>query len=291
MDDRRNPELRRFLQSRRSRITPEEAGLRSTGPRRVRGLRREEVAQLAGVSVDYYVRLERGKKLTASDAVLNALARALQLDETERDHLFTIARPVQRAIMPPQHVRPELQRILDGMPDLPAMVMGRRLDVLATNRLARALYADFDALPERDRNMARFVFLDERARSIYQNWELGARMVLSALHLYAGRWPDDPRLVELVAELSSRSREFDQWWAVNDVARQSHGSKALRHPVVGELVLSYETFTATGDPEQMLGVYTPEPGSPSAEALRELAVLAAGPAASALPVQVPSMAG
>lgn len=284
MEDCRTSELRLFLRSRRSRVTPEEVGLRSAGRRRVEGLRREEVAQLAGISVDYYVLLERGKKLTASDEVLDALARALRLDDAERDHLFTIARPARRARpTPAQPVRPELQRILDGMPHQPAMIMGRRLDVLATNRLARALYTGFDALHGRDGNMARYVFLDESARLLYADWEEGARAVLSALHRYAGRWPGDPRMVELVEDLSTRSPEFAQWWAVGHVERAGHGTKRFRHPLVGELVLSFETFTATDDTEQMLGIYTAEPGSSSERALRELAGLADSPVASARP--------
>jgi transcriptional regulator with XRE-family HTH domain len=277
MGDHHNPELRRFLRSRRACIAPEDVGLSSDGTRRVPGLRREEVAQLAGVSVDYYVRLERGRKPTASEAVLNALARALRLDDIERDHLFTIARPARRPAMPTQQVRPELQRILDGMTHLPAMILGRRLDILATNDMARALYTDFDARPPRDRNMARYVFLDENARSLYTDWERGARMVLATLHLYAGRWPDDPRLIELVDDLSAHSNDFNTWWAANDVARQTHGSKGLHHPVVGDLTLSFETFTATDDPEQLLGIYTAEPGSPSERALNLLARLGAEP--------------
>jgi transcriptional regulator with XRE-family HTH domain len=282
MEDCRTPELRLFLQSRRSKIMPEEVGLTSTGRRRVQGLRREEVAQLAGISVDYYVLLERGKRLTASDAVLDALARVLRLDEAERDHLFTIARPARRTVVPAQELRPQLQRILDGMPRLPAMILGRRLDVLAINGLAGALYTDFGGRPAHERNMARYVFLDDDARSVHVDWEGSARRVLAALHLYAGRWPNDPLLVELVDELSARSREFDRWWTASDVGGQAHGSMQLRHPVVGELTFAFETFTAADDPEQVLGIYTPEPGSASERALLELATLAARPSAGEL---------
>lgn len=279
MEDCRTPELRLFLQSRRSRIMPEEVGLTSTGRRRVQGLRREEVAQLAGISVDYYVLLERGRKLTASDAVLDALARALRLDEAERAHLFTIARPARRAVVPAQELRPQLQRILDGMPHLPAMVLGRRLDVLAVNRLARTLYTDFGARPAHELNMARYVFLDDDARSVYVDWEGCARRVLAALHVYAGRWPNDPLLVELVDELSAGSREFDRWWMTSDVGGQAHGSIRFHHPVVGDLTLACETFTSADDPEQVLGIYTPEPGSVSEQAVLDLVTLAAHPSA------------
>ena len=274
-------ELREFLRSRRARITPEEAGLSpQPGTRRVPGLRREEVAQLAGVSVDYYVRLERGRSLNVSNAVLDALARALSLNETERGHLFTVARPTRarRRPMPPQRVRPGLYRVLESLTDIPAMVLGRRLDVLASNRMARALITDFDVLPQRGRNMARYMFLDEDARELYSDWEAGARGTVAALHLYAGRHPDDPRLAELVGELSVRDADFRRWWADHDVVRYSYGTKRLHHPVVGDLTLDYEALAVTDDPEQSLSLHTAEPGSPSEQALRLLASWTGEPA-------------
>jgi len=266
-------ELGEFLRSRRARLTPADAGLHATGARRVPGLRREEVARLAGVSVDYYVRIERGRDVNVSPSVLDALARALRLTEAERDHLFTVARPVstRRRSLPPQRVRPALIRLLSSLPDHPAVVLGRRLDVLASNSLARALYTDFDALPHRERNMARYLFLDDGARTLYVDWAGAARSVVGALHLYAGHHPHDPLLAELVGELSVRDADFRRWWADQEVSRRTHGRKHFHHPVVGDLVLDYEALAATGDPDQVLGVNSAEPGSPSEAALRLLA--------------------
>jgi transcriptional regulator with XRE-family HTH domain len=281
-----NTELREFLRSRRARITPEEAGLSpQPGTRRVPGLRREEVARLAGVSVDYYIRLERGRNLNVSESVLDALARALQLNDTERSHLFAMARPTRKQSrpMPPQRVRPGLHRVLETLTETPALVVGRRTDVLAANRLARALHTDFDALPHRVRNMARFLFLDEAARELYVDWEASARGTVAALHLYAGRHPHDPRLAELIGELSLRDKDFRRWWADHDVLRRTHGTKRFHHPVVGDLTLDYEALNPTGDPDQTLGLYTAEPGSPSEHALRLLASWTSEPVTPTLP--------
>ncbi|MFJ4963785.1 helix-turn-helix domain-containing protein [Streptomyces sp. NPDC088729] len=269
-------ELRDFLRSRRARIHPEEAGAAlHAGRRRVPGLRREEVAQLAGVSVDYYVRLERGRNPNVSADVLDAVARALRLDATERAHLFNLARrrPARgrRAAERPQRVRPGLRRILDALPGTPAMILGHRLDVLAANSLAQALYTDFDALPHRDRNLARFIFLDPTARDLLADWERAARGTVAALRLYAGRHPHDPRLSELVGQLSVHDEDFRQWWADHDVHEYTHGTKLYRHPLVGELALEYESLTLPDDPDQALYLYTAEPGSPSDSALRLLA--------------------
>ncbi|MFE2546752.1 MmyB family transcriptional regulator [Actinacidiphila glaucinigra] len=270
----RNTALGDFLRSRRARISPERAGLapRPTA-RRVPGLRREEIAQLAGVSVDYYVRLERGHHVNASGTVLAALARALCLTDDERDHLFALARPGRPAARPPapQRVRPAVHRLLETMTDVPAVVVGRRTDVLAANRLARALYTDFDALPQRQRNMARFIFLDEAARTLYDDWEGVARTSVAALRLYAGKHPHDSRLAELVGELSARDDDFRAWWDDHDIKRRTYGVKHFHHPVVGELTLQYEALAVTGDPDQILGVYTAEPATASERALRKLA--------------------
>ncbi|MFE2883154.1 helix-turn-helix domain-containing protein [Streptomyces sp. NPDC059272] len=269
-----NSELRDFLRSRRARITPEEAGLApAPGTRRVPGLRREEVAQLAGVSVDYYVRLERGRHLNVSASVLDAIARALRLTDLERAHLFRVARPCRTRPrpLPPQRVRPGLRLLLDSLTEVPALVYGRRMDVLAANDLASALYTDFEALPARDRNMARLVFLDDDFRSLYADWEGAARGIVASLRLYAGRHPHDPALAELVGELSVLDADFRHWWADHDVFQRTHGTKHFHHPVVGDLVLAYEAFAPTDDPEQILGVSTAEPGSPSAERLQLLA--------------------
>jgi transcriptional regulator with XRE-family HTH domain len=239
----------------------------------VPGLRREEVAQLAGVSVDYYVRLERGRSLNVSESVLDAVARALHLNDTERSHLFAVARPTRtrQRLMSPQRVRPGLYRVLDTLTDIPAIVLGRRLDVLASNRLARAFYTDFDALPHRERNMARYVFFDESVRELYADWEPAARGIVASLHLYAGQHPHDPQLAELIGDLSLRNRDFRRWWADHDVLSRTHGTKQYHHPVVGDLTLDYEALNPTGDPDQTLGLHTAEPGSPSENALRLLA--------------------
>lgn len=297
-------DLRDFLRSRRARIGPEEVGVAAhPGRRRVPGLRREEVAQLAGVSVDYYTRLEQGRTLHVSDEVLDAVARALRLDATERSHLFDLARP-QRApgtgraagaasgargpaeAAGPQRVRAGLYRVLDALEDgTPAMIMGRRLEVLAANRLAEALYTDFGAAapdtPEsgapgrRGRNLARFLFLDPAARGLFADWEGAARAAVAALRFYAGRHPYDPDLRPLVEELSALDGDFRRWWAGHDVLEHTHGTKRFRHPVVGELALEYESLAFPDDPDQTLYLYTAEPGSPSDEALRTLASRAA----------------
>jgi transcriptional regulator with XRE-family HTH domain len=267
-------ELGEFLRTRRAKISPHQAGLTPAPTvRRVPGLRREEVAQLAGVSVDYYVRLERGRNVNVSEAVLDAIARTLQLTSDERSHLFTVARPARTRPrpLPPQRVRPGLYRILETLTEAPALVIGRRTDILATNQLARALYTDFDALPRRERNVTRFTFLDENARTLYDDWEGIARTSVAALHLYAGQHPHDPQLAELIGELSLRDPDFRTWWADHDIQRRTYGTKRFHHPLVGDLTLDYEALDVAGDPDQTLGIYTAEPGSPSAQALRLLA--------------------
>ncbi|MFI7020814.1 helix-turn-helix transcriptional regulator [Streptomyces sp. NPDC050164] len=272
----RSSEIREFLRTRRARITPEQAGLAPHGgARRVPGLRREEVAQLAGVSVDYYIRLERGRTQGVSETVLEAVARALHLDDTERAHLFDLAQPTatrarRRRPLAPQRVHPVLYRTLDSL-NVPAVVQGRRTDVLAANRLAHALYTDFEARPRRERNFARFVFLDEAARTLYADWERVAGDCLAMLRLYAGRHPDDPQLTELIGELSLHSDAFRRMWADHDVIAHTSGTKRLHHPLVGDLTLDYVVLAVEGDPEQTLTIYTPEPASPSAEALGLLA--------------------
>ncbi len=271
--DTGNVELRDYLRSRRARISPEEAGLPPARNRRVPGLRREEVAMLAGVSVDYYVRLERGRNLNVSEAVLDAVATALRLDETERGHLFTLARRRRAKRRPPprQRVRPALRHVVEGISDLPALLVGHRTDILASNSLARALYTDFDALPRRERNMARYLFLDETARDLLVDWAGVARATAAGLRLYAGQRPDDPRLAELVGELSVRDKDFRRWWADHDVVRRASGTKGYHHPIAGDLTLDYEVFHPTGDPDLLLGLYSAAPGSPSEHALRLLA--------------------
>jgi transcriptional regulator with XRE-family HTH domain len=280
MPEETNTELRDFLLSRRAKVSPEDAGLApSPGARRVPGLRREEVARLAGVSVDYYVRLERGRHLNVSAAVLDAIARALRLNSLERTHLFRIAKPTRARArpLPPQRIRPGLRLLLESITDVPAMVYGRRLDVLAANDLARALYTDFESLPVRCRNMARLVFLDDQFRALYADWEDAARNIVASLRLYAGRHPHDPALAELVGELSVQDADFRRWWADHDVYQRTHGTKCFHHPLVGDLTLGYEAFTPVDDQEQTLGISTAEPGSPSEERLKLLAASIAVP--------------
>jgi transcriptional regulator with XRE-family HTH domain len=260
-------ELREFLRSRRARLAPEDVGLDpGAGHRRVPGLRREELAQLAGVSVDYYVRLEQGRNPSVSATVLDAIARALRLDDHETAHLFDLARPAPATRSQPQRVRAGVRVLLDGL-ETPAFVLGRRLDVLATNRMARALLCDFDALPARERNHARWVFLNPDARERYADWEAVARDNVAVLRMDAGRHPDDHELSTLIGELTIKSPDFARWWAAHDVLRQTHGTKRYRHPVVGELTIFYEALPLPDDPEQTLFVYSAEPGSPSSEAL------------------------
>jgi transcriptional regulator with XRE-family HTH domain len=263
-------DLRQFLRSRRARIAPEAVGLPvGHSHRRVPGLRREELAMLAGVSVDYYVRLEQGRNTSVSASVLDAIARALQLDDHERAHLFDLAKPKAGARRPaprPQRVRPGVRVLLENLVT-PAFVLGRRLDVLATNRMARALLCDFGALPPRERNHARWVFLDPAARELYVDWDAIARDNVAVLRMDAGRHPDDPELSALIGELTMKSPEFAGWWADHDVLRQTHGSKRYHHPVVGDLTVTYEALPLPDDPEQTLFVYSVEPGSASAQAL------------------------
>ena len=269
--------LGEFLRKCRADLTPEEAGIGGTVPgRRVRGLRREEVAALAGVSVDYYSRLEQGRHSSPSDAVLDALGRVFRLDRAGRAHLNDLARPARRpAAPPPQRVRPALHQMIASMTDHPALVLGRRTDVLASNQLARALLTDWTALPPRDRNYTRWMLLDPAAREAFLDWPAVAAEAVGTLRLYAGRNLDDPRLNELVGELTIRSPEFRAWWNGHRVHERTHGVKRMRHPAVGPITLRYEALALTGDPDQTLFVYTTDPGSRSHDNLRLLALLAA----------------
>ena len=274
-------EIREFLTSRRAKITPEQAGLRTYGgQRRVPGLRREEVALLAGVSVDYYTRLERGNASGVSESVLEALARALQLDEAERAHLFDLARaagstPRRRRRPAPQRVRPSVQRILDTITGAPAFVRNGRLDILAANRLGRAFYSEHFDSPHGPPNSARFIFLDPRATDFYLDWEQVATDAVAVLRSEAGRDPYDRDLSDLVGELSTRSDTFRTRWAAHNVRFHDTGSKRFHHSVVGDLSLTFETMQLAADAGLMLFVYTAEPGSKSEEALNLLASWAA----------------
>ncbi len=276
--DPRN-DIREFLVSRRAKITPEQAGLPAYGSnRRVKGLRREEVAMLAGISAEYYVRLERGNMRGASEDVLDGIARALQLDEADRMHLFDLARAAnptpnrRRARRPTQErVRPVVQRILDSLVGVPAFVQNERLDVLAANQLGEAFYAPQFDDPVRPVNGARFVFLNPRAKEFFVDWDTIANDAVGILRAEAGRDPYDKRLSDLIGELSTRSEEFRVRWATHNVKLHRTGMKRFNHPVVGELTLDFETLDLPGDPGQKVLAYSAEPGSPSQQALQLLA--------------------
>jgi transcriptional regulator with XRE-family HTH domain len=269
-------EIREFLASRRGKITPARAGLTLYGrKRRVPGLRREEVALLADISVEYYTRLERGNARGVSDEVLDAVSRALQLDEAERAHLLDLVRIANlgnttRRTSAPQSVRPAIQRIVDAMSRIPAMVHNGRLDILYTNALGAALYSEHLGDPVRPANSARFLFLDPRGRTFYIDWETVAHDVVAALHGEAGRNPYDRALSELVGLLSTRSEPFRVLWASHDVRFHRSGTKRFHHPLVGDLTLAYETLPLPADPGLTLVAYSAEPGSPSDAALDEL---------------------
>jgi transcriptional regulator with XRE-family HTH domain len=284
VDTRR--EIREFLSSRRAKITPDQAGLTSYGPRRVPGLRREEVAVLAGVSVPYYTRIERGDMNGVSDSVLEALSRALQLDEAERAHLFDLARALRPTSSPRrrrarrQRVRPSIQHVLDALTGAAAFIHNGRLDNLGANQLGYALYSDMfsrtaGAGPV---NSARYVFLEPSARHFYVDWERAASDVVAVLRSAAGRDPYDRDLSNLVGELSTQSAEFRTRWAAHNVRFHDTGTKDLHHPVVGDLSLTYNRMELSADPDLAITIWTAEPGSKSAEALSLLGSWAATPA-------------
>jgi transcriptional regulator with XRE-family HTH domain len=281
MDNR--AEVRQFLSSRRARITPEQAGLEQHGGRRrVPGLRREEVARLAGVSVEYYTRLERGNLAGVSDSVLDAIARALELDRAEHDHLYDLARTAitsgrkrSPASATGQGVRPVLQHLLDAITGAPAFIGNNRLDIVAANTLGYALYADMYRGPARPANHSRFIFLDPRSHNFYTDWNSAASANVAILRREAGRNPHDKGIAELVGELSMRSDDFRTRWAAHNVRRHYSGTKLFQHPVVGLLELDYQVLELDEDPGHTLTVYPAVPGSPAEEALKLLASWAA----------------
>jgi transcriptional regulator with XRE-family HTH domain len=269
-------EIREFLTTRRARITPTQAGLGAYGGRRrVSGLRREEVALLAGISVEYYTQIERGSVRGVSEDVLDAIARALQLNDVERTHLFDLARAAKqrppRAHRSPERIRPSVQRLLDTITDAVAFVRTSRLDILATNRLGSALYSEAFANPQRPPNLARFVFLDPQSRRFYRDWDGIADASVGSLRALAGRDAYDRDLTDLVGELSMRSEEFRIRWAAHDVRQYRSGIQPFHHPLVGDLTLNYEALQVLADIDQILIVYTAEADSPSQEALNRLA--------------------
>ena len=283
MDNR--AEIKAFLSSRRAKITPEQARLSAYARnRRVPGLRRSEVADLAGVSVEYYAKLERGELSGVSDSVLEALARALQLDEAEHAHLFDLARaagPAARARRraPAQQVRPAIQRLLDLMTEVPAIVNSARLDLVASNSLGRALFAPVYASPGRPANQpvnhARFTFLDPSARDFWTNWERAADDSVAQLRTEAGRDPYNQALTSLVGELSTRSEAFRTRWAAHNVRLHRTGRKQFHHPVVGDMHLNFEAMELPADPGMSLLAFSADAGSRDDDALRLLASWAA----------------
>ena len=263
MDD-----LAGFLRTRRSRVDPAGVGIRADSRRRVQGLRREEVAHLSGVSVDYYVRLEQGRATQPSERVLDALAGVLGLDETERGHLYRLARQRRRhAEAPDGGVRPELLRTLELVALAPALVMDHRMDVLAGNRLAGLLYGR----PMPGLNTARHIFLEEAERGLYAEWETCTLDVVGHLRLAAGRFPEDSRLASLIGELAMGSERFRSLWARADVRARTRGRKAYRHPLVGLLELHQENFALSDESSMELLVLSAAPGSPAEDGLRVLA--------------------
>ncbi|WBQ02534.1 helix-turn-helix transcriptional regulator [Kribbella sp. CA-293567] len=270
----RSAELSDFLRSRRARLSPDEAGIAEDGrARRVPGLRRDEVSRLAGVSTEYYTRLEQGRAGSPSPEVVEGLCQALRLDLAEREHLNDLlARPtpVRRTAVAPQRVRPGLHLLLQTLDHVPAFIVGRRTDVLAANRLACEVVTDFEALPVPQRNLARYYLLDPEARQRVGDWEQIAAETVAMLRLDAGRFPNDRRLSDLLGELTLRSPEFPSWWNNHHVLRRTHGTKRYHHPEVGELHFSYEALHLPDDTDQLLCVYNVEPGSATADSLRLL---------------------
>ncbi|MFJ4947057.1 helix-turn-helix domain-containing protein [Streptomyces sp. NPDC088760] len=276
----RNPhlnELGEFLKARRAERNPSDVGLRGGQRRRVPGLRREEVALLAAISTEYYARIEQGR-LQASAPLLNEIAQVLRLNDDQRTYLFELAAKENvRPSIPGdrQRVDTQLQRMLDDLTATPAFVIGRRTDILAWNQLAAALWTDFARYPEQERVFVRLLFTEPWMRELYADWEEVTRLAIAQLRMESARYPGDPRLTALVDELSARDEQFRQWWTEHDVAMRGKGTKKLRHPVIGELTLDWDTLTCATDPEQNIIVWTAAPGSPSHDALRLLASWAA----------------
>jgi transcriptional regulator with XRE-family HTH domain len=266
-------ELGEYLVTRRGRVTPSDVGLPSAGPRRVPGLRREEVALLAGMSADYYVRLEQGRERNPSAQVLEALAAALRLDDDERRHLIDLGgitrRPRPATVT--DRVDPNLLQLMGSWPDNPALVYNRAYDVLASNEIADALFDNWSF----SRNLMRIVFADPQARSFYADWAQVARNSAAGFRVGHGQAPDDPRIRQVLTELLAESPEFRRLWARHDARGKALDRKRFHHPEVGPLTLTMQTFDVRSSPGQELVVYHAEPGSPSAQALRLLGTLAA----------------
>jgi transcriptional regulator with XRE-family HTH domain len=263
MDDNH---LGEFLRARRAGLQPQDVGMASHGARRVAGLRREEVAVLAGVNADYYTRLEQGRERNPSPQVLDALARALCLDTDSRAHLFRLSRSTpgeEPSVHTAESVSPALRQLMDGYPHTPAFVLSRTLDLLAVNALAEALFTPFEPAD----NLARMTFLDPAGRHFYSDWERAAQATVANLRQAAGFDPDSPRLRRLVGVLTERSPDFTRLWKAHGVRGKTQDAKNLRHPEVGALALTYQAFDVRDAPGQQLVIYHAEPGSPSAQAL------------------------
>jgi transcriptional regulator with XRE-family HTH domain len=293
-------QIRAFLSTRRARISPEQAGLPvyHRDRRRVSGLRREEVAVLAGISTEYYTRFERGNATGVSESVIDGIAHALQLDDAERTHLLDLIRTAGTTRPPrrrpaPQRVRPAVQRIIDSMTGTPAFVLNGRLDILAANALGYALYSPIYADPVRPANNARFIFLNRHTTEFFRDWDKIANDTVALLRAEAGRDPHDRKLSDLIGELSTRSDEFRVRWAAHNVQIHTTGVKLIHHPVVGDLDLPFESFPIPADPSQSLLTYTAEPGSPSQDALSLLTSWAAttGSLEKSAPTDDPQQAG
>ncbi|WP_458112436.1 helix-turn-helix transcriptional regulator [Arthrobacter sp. R1-13] len=265
-------EFGKFLKAMRSRMSPEQAGISTTsGARRVPGLRREEIARLADVSTDYYTRLEQGRNIHPSRAVLDSVARALRLNPSEHAHMLDLLENCEESSpIPAQGVRPALLQLLDAVGNVPALVLGRRTDVLAGNPLAFLLLADFPAMPETERNLTRWLILAPAARELFRDWKAVASEAVGTLRSDVGRHPNDPRANQLVGELAVRSEHFRQWWAGHRVAKGSAGVVRLHHPIVGDLELNFEDLARLDDPDQVLRVFSAKPGSASADSLQLL---------------------
>lgn len=268
---RKKQTLSEFLTAKRAAIRPEEAGINDAGPRRVPGLRREEVAVLSGVSVDWYVRLEQGRQVTPSESVLAAVARTLRLDSAEREYLFNLARPTPGTTNTDGNavVRPGIRRMIDGLQNQPAFLLGPRMEVFAGNELAWALLADFPAREPGDRNLLRWIFTEPGVRDLYLDWENVASELVGVLQLEASAHPRDPAIAALVGELATASPEFAAWWARPNPQGRTSGTKRFAHPVAGRLTIDWEAFTVPDDSTQTLFIYSAADG-PSAEALRLL---------------------
>ncbi|MFG2480784.1 helix-turn-helix domain-containing protein [Streptomyces fagopyri] len=279
-------ELSDFLRSRRAALTPQDVGLPwPSGARRVKGLRREELALLAGVSADYYTRLEQGRAKNVSAQVLSAVADALRLTELERRHLFSMAQPglvpADPHRTPALKARPAVRMMIDALDPTPAVLHGPRLEVIASNRMGKVLIDDFDAMPLAERNLVRWMFLDPRARAVYLDWEEIAAQMVAVLRVAAGEEPD-PALAELVGELTAHSDDFARVWAEYRVFQHTYGTKRFHHEAVGTMTINYESLALPADPGLSLLVYTADTGSPSEEKLRILSSWATGRGARAL---------